>query len=49
MANLKYRAGMWRLILDFNKKLIFSSHSMQACVEHAKLEAIQIIPIGWVK
>ncbi len=49
MADLKYIAGMWRLILDFNHKLIFSSKSMQACVAHAKLEDILITPTGWVK
>ena len=49
MANLKYTAGMWRLILDFNHKLIFSSHNMQDCLKHAKLEGIEVIPTGWVK
>ena len=49
MADLKYIAGQWRLILDFNHKLIFSSDSMQACVRHAKLEGLQISPTGWVK
>ena len=49
MADLKFIAGQWRLILDFNHKLIFSSDSMQECVDHADLEGITIAPKGWVK
>lgn len=49
MANLKYVAGKWRLILETNHACVFSSSNMDACVEHAKLEGIEIIPTGWVK
>lgn len=49
MADLKYIAGMWRLILDYNHKLVFSSHSMQDCIKHAELEGLSIAPTGWVK
>jgi len=49
MANLKYVAGKWRLILNCNHACIFSSTNMEACVEHAKLEGIILTPTGWVK